>query len=195
MSIDRVLTASISKARVLTACGLITCLVAGCETKPGDSGASSASHAGSAPASHDGDEHGHGESSHAEEGAHDDHTGHDHSHVGVHGGHVVVLEPGHLHAEWVHLDDEEVVEVYLLDKPEEATKVQMLTQVKGQDPVTHDLQAATESLGAGGYMLKNPTLNTSIQMADGETNTVTLIVETAAGTLKAAITDSHDHEH
>ncbi len=190
MSIDRILSASKSSARFLTACGLITCLVAGCETKPADNGATSASHGAGAPASHDGDEHGH-----TEDGAHDEHAGHDHSHVGIHGGHVVVLEPGHLHAEWVHLDEEEVIEVYLLDKPEEATKVQMLTQVKGQDPVTHDLQAAPESLGVGGYMLKNPTLNTSIQMADGEANTVTLVVETAAGSLKAAITDSHDHDH
>lgn len=125
-----------------------------------------------------------------------DHEGHHHDAPGPHGGHIVVLDPGHHHVEWVHLDEEDVVEVYLgSELAETAKKVQMLAVIQGEEPVVYDLEPATDELGAGGYQLTSPNLLTQIEMSDGVATHVTLVVDTDNGTLKAPITDDHDHDH
>lgn len=131
-------------------------------------------------------------------GDHGDHDGHDHaghSHEGKHGGHVVVLDPGHVHAEFVHLDEEEILEIYVDEIADKVTAVQVVVETAGQEAKTYDLEAAQEALGAGGYQIKNALLLTNIGMADGETNKVTLKVETADGTLTAPLMDDHGHDH
>ena len=142
---------------------------------------------GGGPDSHDA---GHGDHDHGDH----DHSGHNHAEMGIHGGHVVVLDPGHIHAEWVHNDDDNIIEVYVIDKPEDATKVQITTKIKDQEPTTVEL-ARDEALGNGGYKVENPNLLTNIQMADGEAITVTLEVETSNGTISAQLTDDHGHDH
>lgn len=125
----------------------------------------------------------------------DDHAGHDHAELGPHGGHIIVLDPGHYHAEWVHLDEENVVEVYLGELAESVQKVQLIAEIEGKEPVTYELKSAGESLGAGGYQLQSPNLLTHIAMSDGTTARVTLVVETTEATLKAPLSGDHDHDH
>ncbi|WP_164101639.1 hypothetical protein [Candidatus Laterigemmans baculatus] len=134
------------------------------------------------------DDHDHGHEGH-------DHEGHSHDELGPHGGHIIVLDPGHYHAEWVHLDEENTVEVYLGELGKSAEKVQFVAELEGKEPVTYELQAADESLGAGGYQLQSPNLLTHIAMSDGTTARVTLVVETADATLKAPLSGDHDHDH
>lgn len=124
-----------------------------------------------------------------------DHAGHDHAELGPHGGHIIVLDPGHHHAEWVHIDEDNVVEVYLGELAESATKVQFVAELEGKDPVTYELEPASDSLGAGGYQLQSPNLLTHIAMSDGTTARVTLVVETDKATLKATLSGDHDHDH
>ena len=130
----------------------------------------------------------------ADEGHDHDHD-HDHSHMGIHGGHVVVLEPGHVHAEWVHVDEDQILEVYVLDNPEAVKSVKLVSQITGQEPVEYELEPAAESLGKGGYQINSPNLLTSVEMADGETNKVTLVVETEEETLRAGLAEAGDHDH
>jgi hypothetical protein len=128
--------------------------------------------------------------------SHDSHEGHDHSghsHAGVHGGHVVVLDPGHVHAEFVHVEADEILEVYVTEIADEVTSVQVIAETEGQEPKTYDLEAATESLGKGGYQIKDPLLLTSIDMADGKTSKVTLKVTTADGTMTALLMEDDSH--
>jgi hypothetical protein len=126
---------------------------------------------------------------HAADG-HDDHAGH--SHEGKHGGHVVVLEPGHVHAEFVHVDEDEVLEIYVDEIADKVTGVEVVSEIAGQDAKTYTLEAS-DALGTGGYQVKDAVLLTNIQMADGETNKVTLNVMTADGTMSASLMDDHDH--
>lgn len=122
-----------------------------------------------------------------------DHEGHTHDAPGPHGGHIVVLDPGHHHVEWVHLDDEDIVEVYLGSELAETVKrVQMVAVIQGEEPVNYDLEPA-EELGTGGYQITSPNLLTQIEMSDGAATHVTLVVETDNGTLKSPISDDHDH--
>lgn len=158
-------------------------LTVGCGPAPEATPVTSEGHEDAAPASHD-DHEGHD---------HGDHEGH--SHAGKHGGHVVVLEPGHVHAEFVHLDEEEILEIYVDEIADAVTSVQVIAETVGQEPKVYDLEKATESLGTGGYQIKDPLLLTSIGMADGETNKVTLKVETADGTMTAPLLDDHGHDH
>ena len=132
---------------------------------------------------------------HDDDHAGHDHAGHDHAELGPHGGHIVVLDPGHHHAEWVHLDEDNVVEVYLGDLAESAQQVQFVAEIQGKDPVSYDLKPASDALGAGGYQLESPNLLTHIAMSDGEAAKVTLVVETDEGTLKAPLSGDHDHDH
>ncbi len=144
-------------------------------------------HGAGGPNSHEAhDDHDHGDHDHG------DHSGHNHAEMGIHGGHVVVLDPGHVHAEWVHDDDNNVLEVYVLDNPEAVTAVRVVSALKDQEPTTTEL-AKDESLGANGYMATSPNLLTNIQMADGEAIRVTLQVETANGVMSADLSDDHDH--
>lgn len=150
----------------------------------------SAGHAPGAPVSHD--------AAHGEEGDHGhddhDHAGHNHAEMGKHGGHVIVLDPGHIHAEWVHLDSEETLQVFILDAVGEVRMVQVVSAVKDQEPSTVEL-TRDETLGDAAYMVKNPNLLTSIQMADGESIRVTLEIETGDGKISADLSDDHDHDH
>ncbi|MFI4874642.1 MAG: hypothetical protein ACIALR_04865, partial [Blastopirellula sp. JB062] len=62
---------------------------------------------------HDHGDHGHGEHGH-------DHAGHDHGEIGPNGGHIIELEGGPYHLEWVHdeepaADAEKVITFYVLD--------------------------------------------------------------------------------
>ena len=128
--------------------------------------------------------------------SHDSHEGHDHSghsHAGVHGGHVVVLEPGHVHAEFVASEDDEILEVYVTEIADEVTSVQVVAETEGKEAKTYDLAAATDSLGKGGYEVRDPLLLTSIDMADGKTSTVTLKVTTANGTMTALLMENDSH--
>ena len=121
----------------------------------------------------------------------DPHAGH--SHAGKRGGHVVVLDPGHVHAEYVHVDADDILEVYIDDKPELVTAVEVVVETAGQDAKTYVLESAESALGTGGYQLKDPLLLTGIQMADGASNKATLKVTTADGEMTADLVDDHDH--
>jgi hypothetical protein len=176
---------TVFSGRLATPLALAACLVwAGCsgseetptEVSHGAGGPGGESHAA---AGEDHDDH--------------DHSGHDHAEMGSHGGHIAVLDPGHIHAEWVHVDDEEMLEVYILDDVE-VTAVKVISQVKDADPTTVDL-TPIEGEEPRGYSVKNPNVLTNISMADGETVRVTLVVETPDGELKTELTDDHDHDH
>lgn len=125
----------------------------------------------------------------------DDHAGHDHEELGPHGGHIIVLDPGHFHVEWVHVDEDNLVEVYLGELAESAKKVQFVAEIEGKEPVAYELEPAEDSLGAGGYQLQSPNLLTHIEMSDGKAARVTLVVETDESTLKSTLSGAHDHDH
>lgn len=171
--------------RVVTAA-----LAAACFTWAGCNDSSTPTEAGhganGAPASHDADDH-----SDHDHGDHDDHAGHNHAEMGEHGGHIVVLDPGHLHAEWVHADEEETLEIYIIDEVE-VTGVKVVSKVNDAEPTTVEL-AAIEGDTPRAFSVKNPNVLTNISMADGEMIKVTLVVETADGEITASLTDDHDH--
>ncbi|XZE52154.1 hypothetical protein SH139x_003836 [Planctomycetaceae bacterium SH139] len=121
-----------------------------------------------------------------------DHAGHDHAAMGTHGGHVVVLDPGHIHAEWVHTDEEELLEVYVLDNPAAVTGVKLVAVIAGEEAQTFELTGDESTPGK--FMIKSPNALTSIQMADGDSNKATLIVTTADGEMSTSLTDDHDHD-
>lgn len=163
-------------------------LTIGCGPAPEVTPITSEGHDGDAIGSQDD----HSDQDHADHD-HGDHEGH--SHAGKHGGHVVVLEPGHVHAEFVHLDEEEILEIYVDEIADKVTAVQVVAETVGQDAKVYDLEEASATLGTGGYQVKDALLITHIGMADGETNKVTLKVETADGTMTAQLLDNHDHDH
>lgn len=116
-----------------------------------------------------------------------DHAAHE---MGPHGGHMVHLEPGGAHAEWVHLDSEEEIQVFV-DEAIDAQSVAMQVTIAGQaEPKTYELKSAEDELGAGAFRLKSGELLVDIKM--GEAATVQLVVETPQGTQQAAI-EHHDH--
>ncbi|EAQ79919.1 hypothetical protein [Blastopirellula marina] len=69
------------------------------------------------PAADDHDDHEHGDHDHDDH----DHAGHDHGEIGPNGGHIVELEGGPYHLEWVHdekkpaADADKVITFYVLD--------------------------------------------------------------------------------
>lgn len=128
-------------------------------------------------------------------GGHDDHdhSGHSHAEMGSHGGHIAVLDPGHIHAEWVHVDEEETLEIYILDEVE-VTAVKVVSQVNDAEPTTVEL-TPIEGDEPRAYSVKNPNVLTNISMADGETVKVSLIVQTPDGELMTQLSNDHDHDH
>lgn len=179
------------RPQILAVAVAACCMVAGCgPTEP--QLPVSDGHGAGGPNSHEAHgDHDHGDHDHGDHD-HDDHAGHNHAEMGIHGGHVVVLDPGHVHAEWVHDDANNVLEVYVLDNPETVTAVRVITTIKDQEPKTTEL-AKDETLGSNGYAATSPNLLTDIQMADGEAIRVTLQVETANGVIAADLSDDHDH--
>ncbi|TWT31682.1 hypothetical protein [Blastopirellula retiformator] len=69
---------------------------------------------------HEHGDHEHGDHEHGDHD-HDEHAGHDHGEIGPNGGHIVELEGGDLHLEWVHAegkqpaDAEKIITFYVLD--------------------------------------------------------------------------------
>ena len=128
---------------------------------------------------------------------HDDHAGHDHGAMGTHGGHVVVLDPGHIHAEWVHDDEAERFEFYVTeaDQPKvTVTGVKVVSTIKDQEPQTVELEPL-ESGEEDAFFVKSPNVLTNIEMADGETVKVDLIVTAEEGEMSVELSDDHDHDH
>ena len=140
---------------------------------------------------------GHGPGAPEGHDAHDDHAGHDHAEMGRHGGHIVVLDPGHVHAEWVHGEDDGTIEVYVLDNPEDVTGMKIVTEMEGQDPQEFELAAMEgDIVEIGSYTINSPNALTAIQMADGQAAKATLVVMTGSGEMSAALSDAgHDHDH
>lgn len=110
--------------------------------------------------------------------------GHTHDHeIGPHGGHVVRLQPGDQKAEWLQINEEETVQIYL---PE--TKEVQLVSMKialGDGPEQDFSLPRDEALGEGAYKIVSPELMTAIKMQDAVT--VSLQVKAADNELTAAI--------
>lgn len=121
----------------------------------------------------------------------DAHAGHDHGELGPHGGHFLHVEPGGGHAEWVHIDEENRIEVYIGDEISDVTAVSMTIEVEGQEPQQIEL-TADESLGPAAYSVESPVLLNAIKM--GEAAHVELEIE-ADGTTYTAAIEHHDHDH
>lgn len=118
---------------------------------------------------------------------------HDHGH-GPHGGHVVALDPGHVHAEWTH-DDAGLVTVYLDDLAAAPSGVSFVVKVADAEPQTFALakSESKEASEAAAWTIKSDALLTHINV--GEAAKVALVVKTADGELKAAIEHSEEHDH
>lgn len=108
--------------------------------------------------------------------------GHSHE-IGPNGGHVVLMQPGDLKAEWVQLTEDETVQVFL-PSAKDANRVTMLVSLDAGPSQTFDLKR-DEALGTEGYSIKSPELMTAIKMKDAVK--VNLEVEAGEQTLKAAI--------
>jgi hypothetical protein len=168
---------------------MVAFVIGGCNggTEPSDGGA-----AGEAASdAHDhGDHEGHGD--HADHGDHAEHGGHGDHEMGAHGGHLLHLDPGGAHAEWVHLDQENEIQVFLDPSllPAEAVEMHVVIGDAEQDPFA--LEEAIDRLGPGGYRLISEPLLTHIKMSAGEGVDVRLVVTRAGGTFTSPI-EHHEH--
>lgn len=120
-----------------------------------------------------------------------DHAGHSHDELGPHGGHTMGVEPGHRHIEWVHLDDEATIQVFVGDEPESVTAVSMTIEIKDAEPKTVTLEPAAD-LGPGAYQVKSPELYVAIMMK--EAAKVTVKLKSKDGEQTGQIIE-HDHDH
>ncbi|MEZ6138457.1 MAG: hypothetical protein R3C53_26540 [Pirellulaceae bacterium] len=114
---------------------------------------------------------------------------HDHSHdTGPHGGHLVDLQPGNIHAEWTHDDDTHEIKVFLDDF--DADKIQsakFLVEIPEADTEEFPL-TATDS----GWTVTSEALMTNLNM--GESVTVKLVVVDDSGEYSAKM-EPHEHHH
>jgi hypothetical protein len=164
-------------AVVVAALGLLV----GCQPQAGGKGSSA--YTSGTPGEHD--DHGHG----------DDH-GHDHDHGhGPHGGHVLALEPGHVHVEWAH--EGKLITVYVDDLAEVPTAVKFVVKAGDAEPQSFDLtkSTSTEADQAAAWTIESDALLTHINM--GEATNVQLVVVTGSGELSTRVehSDEHDHKH
>lgn len=151
--------------------GLGMALLVGCEA-PKDSKAK----AGASAAA---DDHGHN---------------HDHGEHGPHGGHLIVLDPGHVHAEWTH-DDAKLVTVYLDELSAAPSEVSFVVKVGDAEPQVFPMKKSEskEADQAAAWTLAGEAL--LVHVNAGEAAKVSLVVKTADGELKAAIEHSEEHDH
>ncbi len=133
----------------------------------------------------------HDDHAHEDDHGHDDHAGHSHDEHGPHGGHMMGVEPGHRHIEWVHLDDEATIQVFVPDEPESVTEVAMTIEIEGSDPKVVPLTTAPD-LGPGAYQVKSPELYTAIMMK--EAAKVTIKLKSKDGEQTGRI-EEHEHAH
>lgn len=85
--------------------------------------------------------------------------------IGPHGGHIVRMQPGNQAVEWVQLDEEETVQIYLPDVAE-VEQVKMNIALPDGKTQAFDL-TADESLGEGAYQIQSPVLMTAMKMKEG----------------------------
>lgn len=121
---------------------------------------------------------------------------HDHGDHGPHGGHIIALNPGHVHVEWTH-DDKNLITVYLDDLDATPTEVKFTVKIGDAEPQSFPLtkSESKEPADAFAYSLTSDALLTHINM--GEAAKVTLVVKTADAELTALVEheDEHGHKH
>lgn len=164
---------------------LITFTVVGCggnDTKTAPEPGVEADHADD---EHEGDDHDHDE----HEG--DEHDHHDHE-MGAHGGHMLHLNPGGAHAEWVHLDEDNELQIFLDESVLPVESVEMHVAIGGEEQDPYTFESAEEDLGEGAFRLTSEQLMTHVTMSAGEGVEVELVVTRDGETLTAPI---RHHEH
>lgn len=166
---------------------LITLTVVGC----GGNDAPTEPDTGAATDHDDHDEHAHEGDDHADHDHGDDAHGHDHE-MGPNGGHMLHLNPGGAHAEWVHLDQENELQVFLDESLLPVESVAMHVEIGGQEQDPYAFESAEDELGKGAYRLVSDQLMTHVKMSAGEGVAVELVVERDGSTLTASI---KHHEH
>jgi hypothetical protein len=164
--------------------------IVGCESKqpPAPPAPSSSG------AEHDHGDHDHGDHDHAdakssgttksaEKHSHDEHE------TGPNGGHLVHLEPLGLHAEYVHVDQEELIEVFALDRAGDAKACRMKLEVQGQEPKVFEFEPIAEK--PGGFRLKSGELLTGLKMS-GQGVAVSLELEVGDQQVRSVV-EHHEH--
>jgi hypothetical protein len=133
---------------------------------------------------------------------HDDHDhAHEHEAVGPNGGHVIELNGGNLHAEWLHDDATGEVTFFILDeamKPAanlDISQVQVTTKIAGGDVSEYDftrVPPGDDSSDAVQYSLTDQQLLTALKVGKGVECTLSV---TVAGQPTTAVIEHHDHDH
>jgi|GEM_PF-2327023 hypothetical protein len=169
--------------------------IVGCESKqppaPSAPSSSGAEHDHGDPdhGDHDHGDHDHadakssGTTKSAEKHSHDEHE------TGPNGGHLVHLEPLGLHAEYVHVDQEELIEVFALDRAGDAKACRMKLEVQGQEPKVFEFEPIAEK--PGGFRLKSGELLTGLKMS-GQGVAVSLELEVGDQQVRSVV-EHHEH--
>ena len=133
---------------------------------------------------------------------HEDHHGHDHSALGPHGGHVLVLGDEQYHAEWTHQDASGEIVIYLLDaeiKEDVATAADLITITTTiqDESQTYELAADNQDQEdpprASRFKTINPNLLTALKQAgSGVKAEMRVIID---GTFFRGTFEKHDHDH
>ena len=136
---------------------------------------------------------------------------HDHAHqhgeTGPNGGHLVELNGGEYHAEWLHDDESSTVTVILLDdKPEQEIAIDAehvtIEVAAGGKRESYELKATAltgdvDVPQASRFELASPNLLVGLKMGEGVDVSLTVEIgdKKYVGTIEHQPHDEHDHHH
>jgi hypothetical protein len=132
---------------------------------------------------------------------------HDHGDAGPHGGHLIELDGGAYHAEWLHDDQSEKVTVILLDgKAEQEVAISApyvtIDIAVGQRRDSYQLMAVSadsdnDEAMASRFELVSPNLLVGLKMGEGVQATLTVDTgdKTLTGKIEHQPHDEHGHHH
>ncbi|MCA9194543.1 MAG: hypothetical protein KDC35_03335 [Acidobacteria bacterium] len=151
--------------------GLILLALSGCTPQPGANSAGATNQVSQAPDKH---EHSH---EHEEE-------------LGVHGGHMLHLEPHGFHAEWTHDDDSHTITVYADEIADQVKEIRFDVQIEGAEKESFALNSAE----SGAWSISSEALTTHLNM--GEAAKVELVIVDGTGENTVHIEhEEHEHHH
>ena len=138
---------------------------------------------------------------------HAEDSGHQHGETGPNGGHIIELDQGQYHAEWLHDDESEKVTVVLLDdKPAQEVAISAdyvtIDLAVGDQRNSYQLKAVrssdrTATPEASRFELVSPSLLVGLKMGEGVDATLTVNIgeKTYAGPIEHQAHDQLDHHH